>query len=280
MTDGLDPTCQEIVTEIYLSQMKKWIIVEGRSDEKLLMKKQFNEAPVIKVVCGWEYIDPIIREAADLPEKTVIGLVDKDYRHLLHEDNFHANIVVTDYRDIENVLFESNALISVLAESGSTTKLPKDSDGNIHVSEIRQRISCEALKLGFYRAYCYLNEIGIDFDNLKYSKFISKEHLGLNVDKLLKHLKDKPKNHTLPVEETWNKSQSNWEKKDCLRIPVDVRHGHDLMEIVAISLQKLYGTQNATMDREEIESSFRMAISDEELQKYEFWKKIDQLLAM
>jgi hypothetical protein len=269
----------EIITEIEMSKQNKiWLILEGLSDEKIFLARTFSESVKAVVASGWENVITIVTECDKLEDKKVIGLIDRDYRDLKEEQPIHQNIAITDFRDIENILFESSALLKVYSELGAIEKLPKNTFGQIKIGEIKELLSKVAVKLGMYRAYCYANGINVSFEKLDHAKFIDDKNLSLDVRKFINHLVGNPKNKDLVLDIDWETTQSNWMPQS-IQSPVYIRHGHDLMSIIAISFKRKYGTRGGSISQKDIEAFFRIAINDEELQKYDFWKQIEGIIA-
>lgn len=269
---------EEIITEISMSERKGWLILEGDSDKKIFSGKKFFNDAVYIVANGWENVQLIVSGCDSFEKQTVVGLIDRDYRDFNGKNPKHPKIVITDYRDIENILFESNALCSVYTEYGSTEKLPKKGKDSIDFNCVKKEINNVAVKIGKYRAYCYCHDINISFDDLDYDKFVDKD-LSFNNQKFIKHLMGKKNNCALMSSIKWTDTQSDeWIPKGYCS-PVFICNGHDLMAVVAISLKKKYGNQKGSIDHEEVESLFRLAIDKNDLQQYKFWKNLEQLLA-
>ena len=71
----------------------------------------------------------------------------------------------------------------------------------------------------------------------------------------------------------WNNSQGNWIEQK-YNVPVFIRNGHDLMELIVISLRSLWSNKGGSLEREDIESYFRLAFTDTELKRTNFWQSI------
>ena len=269
----------ELITEIDMSHaFKTWLIIEGYSDEKLFISRHLNNEVKTVVAFGWENVTSIVDGCASFPNKKVIGLVDRDYRDLRGGHSVNPNIVCTDYRDIENVLFETNALEKVYAEMGSIKKMPLTSLGKLDINKIRKELSQLAEKIGLFRAYCFAHQHQIIFDKLDHIKFINDKDLSLDVKKFIMHLRGNPDNAGKMNSINWSTTQANWIPQP-LAQPEMVRHGHDLMAIIAISLRKKWATKGGAVSREDVEGLFRLASELAELQKFRFWQQLEVLLA-
>lgn len=271
-------TATEIVTEICMSRdARPWLAVEGDSDERLLRKRSFPKDPKIVIGNGWEGVRYIICECyKENSSAKLLGLMDRDYRDHLGNQIFHEYIVLTDFRDIENILFNSSALDRVISEYSSSNKIPKNND-KINIESIRHHIYDSAVKIGRFRVYCQYKEKYIDFKKIDYAKFISDKDLKINVEKFLSHLNGKNPGKTL-LKSHWEEAQSiAW--RDKLNQPQFIANGHDIMALLAIALRRMWGTIGGSITKESIESSFRIGFSDEDLKSFSFWHGITEFLA-
>ncbi len=274
---AIEQKVEEIITEISMSvNHNNWLIVEGTSDEKFFRIHQLSNKPIVIVAFGWENVERIVEESQDLNKKIIVGLVDRDYRYLEDENNLFGNIVITDYRDIENILFESRALDKVFFEFGSKGKLPKNDNGELDLGNIKNHLSGVTFELGVFRAYCYVNNLNVSFEKLRYSDFIDVNTVEFKHTSFLKHLQNKPKNYGLPLVNYWKDAQV-WVNEIDLVTHEYIRHGHDLMEIIAISLKKFYGSHNnKSIPSEMVEAFFRISIEKSELVNFKFWNTLEQ----
>lgn len=267
----------EIITEIEMSHLYHyWIIFEGDSDERLFLARSFSRQVKSIVAKGRENVCNIIQECESLSGKIVIGLIDRDYRDITNTQPDHKKIVLTDYHDIENILFESSALLKIYTEYGSLQKMPLLEDGRVNFSQIKRDISRSAFLLGKLRAHCFKNGINVCFNRLDHAKFISDRDLSIDFEKLSRHLCGFPENHDISIDLQLTASQKEWIPEE-YQSPLLIRHGHDLMAIIAISFRKKWASKGGKFSREDIESFFRISISDQELQSHGFWKNIEQI---
>lgn len=265
----------EIVTEIEMSRSNnKWLVLEGSSDEKIFLARPLSSLACTVVAKGWENVVKIVESCDCFDKKTVVGLIDRDYRDLDSSQPSHENVVVTDYRDIENILFESSALVRVYTEFGSQSKLPKTNEGRVDQDEIRKVISLSAYGLGKFRAYCHASGVSVSFDEMDHEKFINDKTLQIDSGAFVAHLNGKPDNRGFDIAALWRDAGAN-SIPEVFSSPVFVRHGHDLMAMVSISLRRKWGSRGGSIDRGMVESLFRLAIDTEELNSFEFWKKIN-----
>lgn len=264
----------EVVTEIEMSHsVVKWLIIEGDGDDKLFLARPFSTNVRTVVAKGWENVVEIIKSCEGIQGKLVIGLIDRDYRDMDLSQPSHDNLFITDYRDIENILFETAALKRVFAEYGSRAKMPIDDYGNVDDRKIRALISNAVFRLGKFRAYCHCSHNNVCMKNMDYLKFYDDKSLEIQDDKFVKHLHGLPGNTNYAINSFWEESSKDWIAEEWNH-PVFIRHGHDIMAVVAISLRRKWGSHGGKYSREDVESFFRSSIDAEELQEYDFWKQI------
>lgn len=269
---------EELITEIAMSHASMaWIVLEGESDERLFLSRNFVDIARVIAAGGWENVVTIVTGCDQISGKIVIGLIDRDYRDLKEEQPRHDNIAITEFRDIENSLFESSALKKVFCEYGSIQKMPKNDNKSVDIASIKTRLNDVAFQLGKFRAYCYYHGLSVSFQGLDHSKFVCDRHLTLAPEKLILHLSGKQSNRAHLDALNWEDTQADW-LPAAMNKPTAIRHGHDLMAIVAISLRRVWGTNKGSISKEDIEHYFRLAIDNDEIQAWPFWIFINEKL--
>lgn len=92
-----------------------YIFVEGCSDERFWKKYLDNQNIKICVCNGWECVVEVIKLLNIKNFERCIGVIDRDFRSIQGEDDCNEeNLYYTDYHDIEIMMFESEALKSIL----------------------------------------------------------------------------------------------------------------------------------------------------------------------
>lgn len=95
---------------------RNYLFVEGVSDE-CFWKKYINRDVInIQQVNGWENVVDCVRKFNDESlHNCSIGIVDCDFEHIYpHKAITENNIFMTDYHDLEMMMYQSSALDSVL----------------------------------------------------------------------------------------------------------------------------------------------------------------------
>lgn len=275
------PSPPEIVMEILMSRDQKiWFIVEGENDERFFRSRPFPYPPKIAPAGGWEAVRYVLTEVAAAQKSArVLGLVDRDYRdHCGCQLNLN-NLVLTDYRDIEVMMFWSSAFERVVAEKGSAGKLPKLNDGNINFDEIRARISDACISLGKLRIFCNLHKKPVSFEELTYTKIINDRTLAIEKNTLIGHLNGKNTGGAHLTVSEWEEAQAIAWTNTHFYEPQFICQGFDLMSALAISLRKLWGSHGGDLDGHNITALFRIAYTNGELETTSMWQRLMALMS-
>ncbi len=278
MADNIVQHVEEIVTEISMScDGRPWIIVEGDSDEKFFIPRKLKNSPKFIVAFGWENVVEVISKVREENISTVtIGVIDRDYREYLNIRIELINIVETDLRDIEVMLFYSSALKKVITELGSLNKLPKINEHDINYKMIENDVCSQSEQLAKFRFYCQRNNLKISFRELNFQKFFDHKNFIINSTKLISHLNGKNENKVNIKD--WGNSQLA-ELPDKLTDNKFLNHGHDLMTLVGQGLRKRWGSKSSQeVERHKIEGYFRVGYSDEEFFNTAMYRNLNALL--
>ncbi|PPK72980.1 uncharacterized protein DUF4435 [Methylobacter tundripaludum] len=276
----MQQTPSEIVTEIIMSRdSHPWLAVEGYSDIRLLRSRTYPVPLKFIIGFGWEGVRDILVEFANSKSSAkLFGLVDRDYRDHLNCQLSHEFLVLTDFRDVENMLFNSSALERVISEYASINKIPKTLLGRFDLDVIRDCIYKVSIKLGKIRIYCQDKNLDICFKTVDYKKFVCDSSLSLDVNKFLAHLNGKNPGKLSLTLEDWNNAQAlSWEN-DQLNQPQFIANGHDVMALLCLAFRKMWGTMGGGFTPETVETCFRIGYSDDDLQRSEMWCSLEKLL--
>lgn len=278
MTSCIRQTVEEIVTEISMSsQQKPWLIVEGNSDGVFFSTKKLHNNPTTIVACGWENVVGVISKVIDESiVASVFGFIDRDYREDLGISVNTSFVVITDLRDLEISMFESSALDRILVELGSRNKLPLLPCGSNDIESVKLKVYSVASKIGKLRYYSLKHNLGYPIKKLDFTKFIDSKNLDIDKKKLIQQVNSKSESKL--DHETLEKA-FNSELPNRLIDSRNLCSGHDVIELLGISLRKIWGTNNSgDVSREKLESCFRIGYSDNEFEETEMFNKLDSLL--
>ena len=191
MSNGIEQSVEEMVTEIAMSSDNKpWLILEGASDKKFFLSRLPGTIRFF-VAQGWERVVAVVNQVEDEKIRAILGIIDRDYREELGIELHSDNIVMTDYRDIEVMMFFSSAFRKIVVEKASQDKLPKFPDGEINYEEVRESIVDIAVPIGKFRFYCQKEEINAKFSDIDFYKFIEYKIFNFNSYSYVEHLKNK-----------------------------------------------------------------------------------------
>jgi len=254
----------EIKMSYRQSKRKIFIIVEGDTDKKLF-KKFFNtENCEIEIACGKQnLLDAFYKLKSDKEfvvffDQQFIAIADADFWHLEHTPLPFQNLFITDTHDTEIMMMASPAFDAIITEYAAEGKLKK-------FTESGKTVLNAILEAGKYLGYLrWLNEkqgLSLKFKDyerkLDYAKFIDKDSLQADIEKMVTVVKNKSQRHDLDSNQLINDLKALFNNSHDL---LNVCCGHDLTNILALSFQKAIGTQSSTdMTQEKIEYSLRLA---------------------
>jgi 5S rRNA maturation endonuclease (ribonuclease M5) len=230
-------------------------IVEGPTDSRIY-KYLFSKTQCKTVVShGKEKAVEALKILQKESFQGVIVILDSDFSRVEKQLLDNKDVFYTDTHDIETMILKSPALSRVLEEHGSVKKIDRFIKGKkMAVEDTLFKI---AEPIGYLRWVSLRKKLNLKFEELPFLKFINKETLDLNIKLLMVTIKHHSRQHEINddilieyIKELCNKGY------DLAQICC----GHDLIEILSISLRKVLGTNNANdVKREYIEKSLRLA---------------------
>lgn len=276
MTDSLSLKVEEIVTEIDMSnETRPWLIVEGPSDETFFSTRHLPNNPKSVAALGWENVIGVIAKVLEENiTDAILGFIDRDYREELESNDYPEKIVITDYRDLEISMFESGALHKILAELGARNKLPSLDCGNIDILTVKQKVYQVASKMGALRYYSLKEGLNFKLKDLNFTKFISKNTLEINIEKLVNHINSKSI-AKITMDDIDAAFKLNFTGK--LDDEKYLCCGHDVIELLGVALRKIWGSNNL-VKKETLESNFRIGYSDHEFGQSNMCKQLTKML--
>lgn len=182
----------------------------------------------------------------------ILAIVDADFDVLEKVSHENKDIFLTDFHDLECLIFTSPALEKVLAEFASDAKIK--SFGK-NVRETILEIGCF---IGYLRWLSLSDGLNLKFEELDFGKFIGKDNLRFDLNSFI--TKVIHNSHT-----EWAKNKSQKPNIDNFQIASQVNNlasqnhsktqvvcGKDLVEILSLALQKVLGTNNSNKVTSEI----------------------------
>jgi hypothetical protein len=169
--------------------------------------------------------------------KGIVSIVDADFWRL---DNikYPNNLFLTETHDLESMILCSDALEKILSEFGSDKKIKQTG------KPLRDILLEIAMPIGILRWISSpgKNNLSLKFKDLFFEKFIDKNTLDINIEKLIGEVKNNSFNVIL---------DENLIKNEIMQLlskpydPWQICSGHDLVEILSICLRNEFGNKKA-----------------------------------
>jgi hypothetical protein len=276
----------EVATELSMRSKDygyiAFVLVEGDTDEALFaglftQKSLIGVVPLgdsLSVRTSIEYLNEKSTTEDDLPR--AVGIIDADYLIPLGHCAPSENLLFTDFRDIECVMFHSDAYSSICREYLHSKKLVEKW---VDAYKLRGNITRAARVVGALRFWSQHTGSNISFARLDFSKFLDADSLALDISRLVKHING----HQLVAAREREEKSGVWTEPvyicdssiaDAESLVTSgsfsayfchdllVCRGHDLMEIFSLVLRKSVGAAHAKkLSAIELERGFRFAFS-------------------
>jgi 5S rRNA maturation endonuclease (ribonuclease M5) len=229
-----------------------FLIVEGHSD-KLIYERLVNKQEVRVTIASGK--NNAIKALSILEKednfRRVVAVIDADFSRIEQQIPHSNNLFLTDEHDLEMMLIKSAAFDKLLKERGSEEKI------KAFTEDIRETLLKLGQEIGKLRWLSLRNKLDLKSEGLKFVKFIDKEKLSINIDKLIRSIKNNSQKPSLDEQQI----------KQDLSVISDENHdpwqlccGHDFIDILAIALCKVLGTWNANdVKTEVLERELRLA---------------------
>lgn len=238
-----------------LYQNKLFLIVEGATDKRLFSGFIIAEKCEIIDAMGKENAEEILKILNKSNFAGVIAVVDSDFRHLENIAPHHNNLFFTDTHDMETMILKSPAFEKLLREFVSEGKISLY--GNNYATEIRKILLESALPLSCLLWVSLKEKLNLKFEGINFGKFIGKENLKNDLEKMIKEVKNNSQQHHISNDEIEEKIRNIINKN---YDPWLVCCGHHLICVLSIGFQKLWATRNSKeVEPEILERELRLA---------------------
>ncbi len=199
-----------------------------------------------------------------------VTIVDADFDRLTGTSPPSPNVILTDGHDLECLICNSPAFDRVLEEFASREKVAT------FVTRIamstRQRLVESAAKIGWLLWASLENDWSLEFQELKYSKFVDAATLTTKPLDLVTTVRNQSQRHdlaeTLLIQEIdvrESRTSDIWQ----------AARGHDIVGILSLGLTSSIGNWNSNeVSVETIERSLRLAFRPTEFAVTELWKSL------
>ena len=216
-----------------------FLLVEGTSDLRVLREFVLEDSCDVLVCHGREKVLDALTRLEATGHEGVLAIVDADFDRVENRLPASPNCVVTDYRDLEVVLFESRALNKLLAERASSPKVTtfETTAGK----NLREALLERANVVGCIRWANDRQGWSFDFDKLELPRYIDQSSLQLDFERVVVTLFANSA-RDVPVDALRDEAQR------LLGHSHDLRHiccGHDLIELLGVGLRRTLGSSTA-----------------------------------
>jgi Protein of unknown function (DUF4435) len=235
-----------------------FLVVEGSSDKIFYERFIDKGACELVTVSGKPSSKLLIIAVLEILEKSsfqgVLAIVDADFDRLETSSHHSPNLIRTDTHDLETMLLNSFALDKVIAEFGSTEKIIKFG------RDVRTALLEAGMSLGYLLWISQREKLNLTFDAIIFSRFIDEQTLQIDEIKMIQEVKNKSQAFSLKNEDI-QKLLTN--QKSSSHDPWQVCCGHDLVEILSLSLRKAIGsTKTADVEPNSLERNLRLAYEE------------------
>lgn len=261
-------TVEELITELTMTySFRMHLLVEGDDDRKFF-RSVLQGVDKVNIVCCWgaDTVSSSIAKIDDIRQKSsfipTLGIIDRDYRIALGLLLQSPNLLATDLRDLECMMFASPTFQTVLVEFGSDAKINKFG-GLAKVAAAAQEAAATVGKVRFLSQAKGLN---LSFKDVDLAKIIDRRTLVIDAAELKKHLNARQGSTGRSLtDEEFAAADSTCAAAKCgegqpyFSHPLLLCRGHDLMEVLAIACRSAIGSRSAAeSSRENFESFFRI----------------------
>jgi hypothetical protein len=264
----MNMSIEEIITELSMTySFQMHLILEGDDDRKFF-KSALTGKDKVNFICAWgadsvtelvQRIDVLRTQGKFTP---TLGVIDRDYRIALGTLHASPNLLVSDFRDIECMMFGSPALEAVLSEFGSAAKILA-LGGAASIAALALGAASEIGKLRFFSQKA---GVAASFKKLDIGRLVDRKTLMIKAESLVAHLDARqgvegnpfPANAIVASTAACAAAKCD-QGNPYFTHPLLLCRGHDLMEVLAIGFRSLFGTRSAAeSSRENIETLFRL----------------------
>ncbi len=243
-----------------------FVITEGNTDQRLYSKFVNKESTRVISAHSKANVLSCIKKMTDRRDGNIIGIVDRDLDELKGR-KLEKPVFYTDYRDLEMMLINSNALSGVLSEYADVDRLERFERQH---GPIRENIIEAAYPLGLLMYVSFLRGYNLDFKDLDFSEFVDRRNLRMDETKMIQSVIRNTEgcelSYRIVLRDLQQQSQNYQDKARIAR-------GHDSVKVLLIGLKDVFGTYNTTAINEgSLGGSLRLAFSFEDFDETELYK--------
>ena len=241
------------------------LLVEGESDSRFWRSRIDQERCRIEVGEGRSNVAGAMSQLDEARFRGAVGLLDADYERLEERREGSPNLIRTDTHDLETLLLKSPALEKVLAEFALPRKLDRFEQDQSQ--SVRGALLMRGLPLGRLRWLSQREGLRLRFSGLSFDKFVEEFRWEVDEERMLLavlHLSQRPDSHLGRLQSMMAELPS--------ADPWDICSGHDLVELLAIGLRRVLGSEAVRPD--DLEQHLRLAFEASHLQATHVYREI------
>jgi len=243
------------------------VIAEGNTDQRLYGKfMDPKEARIIPAHSKSNVISVVNRMSARRDGK-LLGIIDRDLDDLKGRLQ-SAPLFYTDFRDLEMMILNSDALSDVLAEYGDTDRIERFVHQN---GRVLDAIVASAYPLGLLMYVSHLRGYNLNFKNLDFRDFIDRRTLRMDVMRMVQSVIE----NTLGCElnrKNVHRDLMNQEPNHPDKMMI--ARGHDAVNILLIGLKESFGGYNSfNLNANGLGGALRIAYSADNFKSTSLYKE-------
>ena len=215
------------------------LVVEGPTDHRLYGK--FTDRSDVRTVIAHskDNVKGVIREVCTKRGlKEVIGIIDSDL-DLLMGNRISPPLFRTDTRDAESMIMSSGSFKEVLWEYADQDKLAHFES---RYGDVVERIEDGAYPVGLMMYLSQCEDLNLSFKDLEFLDFIDRNTLACDIGKLCNAVVNNTMSARISHRELRVLMDEYMQEKHYVD---EVCRGHDLVNVMAIGLKFIFGSDNA-----------------------------------
>ena len=241
------------------------LISEGNTDQRLYSK--FTDPRNVRIIPAHSKSNvlSVVNKMAARRDGKVLGIVDRDLDEMKGR-MISPPIFYSDYRDLEMMLINSDALDDVLTEYGDPDRIRRFEK---QYGPVKNAIISAAYPVGLLMYVSFIRGYNLNFKDLDFRDFVDKRTLKVDDSKMIQAVIS----NTLGSEisrkgvqkDLANQYSSHPEKEAIAR-------GHDAVEILLIGLKDIFGSYNASsLNKNALGGVLRIAFTMQDFSKTELY---------
>ena len=255
-----------IAAEVMMTRMVHdgaFLVVEGVTDVRFWSTRRHVTCELVDGEGKPNVVGSVQRLNAKQIEG-VLGVVDDDYDSFVGTDLGTDNIVRVDAHDLESLLCRSAAFEKVLAEFGNASKIQRfeATEGE----DVRSSLLRRALVFGRIRLAATLHKLEIDRAAIRVQRFVDVETWKVDQEELFRAVvgNDALGRMDLVTRCAGLAAADPWR----------VVHGHDVIDLLRIGLQRVLGDIRSSVGPKQIAGVLRAGFETGDLQATGLWTEM------